>query len=87
MDIKTIPLSQLEANPLRTLNECADSGHAFVVQLPDQRFVSIQSLEPGDDDTLIDQLLETDEAFRQLVAKSKASPRKAFGADKNTRRS
>ena len=28
MAIKTIPLSRLEADPRRTLNECADSGDA-----------------------------------------------------------
>jgi len=78
MGIKTIPLSRLEADPRGTLNECADLGQAFVVELPDHRLVAIQSLEPTDDDSLIDELLESNEAFRKLVARSKAAPRKPF---------
>ena len=42
MGIKTIPLSRLEADPRGTLRECADSGEAFVVELPDHRLVAIQ---------------------------------------------
>jgi len=79
MGIKTIPLSRLEANPLGTLNECLDSGLAFVIELPDQRLVAIQPLEPSEDDELADQLLESNTAFQALVAKSKVSPRKPFG--------
>jgi hypothetical protein len=43
MDIKTIPLSRLETNLQATLNECADSGQAFVVELPGRRFIAILS--------------------------------------------
>jgi len=78
MAIKTIPLSSLEANPRGTLNECADSAETLVVELPGDRFVAIQSLEPGEDDTLINELLEHNVAFRELVARSKASPRNPF---------
>jgi hypothetical protein len=78
MDIKTIPLSQLEADPRGTLNECADSGQAFVVELPDQRLIAIQPLGPPEDDDLTSELLESNPAFQALVARSKASPRKAF---------
>jgi hypothetical protein len=46
--------------------------------LPDHRIVTIQTLEPADDDSLIDELLEQNPAFRELVEKSKASPRKPF---------
>ena len=79
MGIKTIPLSRLEANLRETLNECADSGQAFVIELPGQRLVALQALEPSEDDALIDELLASNAAFRALVAKSKASPRKPFG--------
>ena len=79
MAIKTIPLSHLEANPRQTLNECADSGQAVVVELPDQRLIAIQPLEPSEDDSLIDELLQSNAAFRALVAKSKAGTRKPFG--------
>ena len=82
MAIKTIPLSRLEADPRGTLNECADSGEALVVQLPDQRLVAIQLLEPSEDDPLMSELLESNPAFQALVEKSKASPRKPFGSPK-----
>ena len=82
MAIKTIPLSRLEADPLGTLNECADSGDAFVVELPDQRLLAIQPLDPSEDDSLTSELLESNPEFQALVAKSKASPRKAFPANR-----
>jgi hypothetical protein len=78
MSIKLIPLSRLEADPRGTLTECLDSGSALVVELPDHRLVSIQGLEPDDDDDLVNQLLESNPAFRALVERSKASPRKPF---------
>ena len=78
MGIKTIPLSRLEENLRATLNECADSGQAVVVELPDQRLVAIQSLDAAEDDPLIDDLLQTNPAFQALVARSKAGPRHAF---------
>jgi hypothetical protein len=78
MAIKTIPLSRLEADLRATLNECADSGEAVVVELPDQRLLAIQALDPADDDSLIDELLQSNPAFQALVARSKAGPRKPF---------
>jgi hypothetical protein len=78
MAIKTIPLSRLEADPRGTLNECADSGEAMVVQLPDQRLIALQPLDPSEDDALTSELIQSDPAFQALVAKSKASPRKPF---------
>lgn len=84
MGITTIPLSRLEANPRQTLSECADSGQAFVVELPDKRWVAIQPLDPLEDDALTDELLASNPAFQLLVAKSKASPRKPFGTGTGT---
>jgi hypothetical protein len=78
MSIKLIPLSRLEADPRGTLNECLDSGEALVVELPDHRLVAIQGLEPCEDDDLVDRLLASNPAFRALVEKSKASPRRPF---------
>jgi hypothetical protein len=78
MDIKTIPLSRLEADPRGTLSECADSGQALVVELPGHRLVVIQALDAADDDDLVSDLLESNPAFQALVAKSKSSPRKPF---------
>jgi hypothetical protein len=78
MPIKTIPLSRLEADLKGTLTECADSGGALVVELPDRRLIAIQALEPGADDSLIDDLIQSNPAFREVLAKSKAGPRKPF---------
>jgi hypothetical protein len=46
--------------------------------MPDQRLLAIQSLDPQQDDSLIDELLASDPKFRALVAKSKSGPRKSF---------
>jgi hypothetical protein len=78
MPIKTTSLSRLEANLRATLNECADSGEAVVVELPDHRLISIQALESPEDDSLVEDLLQTNPAFQALVARSKASPHKRF---------
>ena len=78
MAIKTIPFSRLETNLEQTLNECAQSGETVVVELPDQRLLAIQSLDPHDDDDLINELLTSHPEFQALVAKSKAGPRKPF---------
>jgi hypothetical protein len=48
--------------------------------MPDQRLLAIQSLDPKEDDGLIDELLVSNPQFQALVAKSKASPRKPFAA-------
>jgi len=84
MGTKMIPLSRLEADPQGTLTECCESGEALVVELPDHRLVAIQSLEAGDDDSLVSDLLESDPAFRTMVARSKAGPRKALGSTGGT---
>ena len=56
MDIKTISLSKLETNLQATLVECADSGKAVVVKLPDERLIAIQALDTAEDDSLVDDL-------------------------------
>ncbi len=78
MAIKTIPLSSLETDLQKTLNECVESGETVIVELPDHRLLAIQPLEPQEDDTLIEELLQNNPKFQALVAKSKASPRKPF---------
>jgi len=85
MAIKTIPLSRLETELGKSLNECAESGETVVVEMPDQRLLAIQPLEPQADDALMDELLASNPKFQALVAKSKASPRKPFArGDGNT---
>jgi hypothetical protein len=78
MDIKTIPLSRLEKTLRATLNECADSGQPIVVELPDQRLVAIQSLDAAEDDSLMNDLVQSNPAFQALLARSKAGPRRPF---------
>jgi hypothetical protein len=78
MAIKTIPLSRLEMDLRKTLDECADSGQTVVVEMPDHRLLAIQALDPQEDDTLMDELLASNPKFQELVAKSKRSPRKPF---------
>jgi hypothetical protein len=78
MAIKTIPLSRLETELKTTLNECSQSGHTVVVEMPDQSLLAIQPLDPQEDDTLMDELLASNPKFQALVKKSKASPRKPF---------
>jgi hypothetical protein len=75
-------LSRLETDLQKTLNECAESGETVVVEMPDQRLLAIQTLEPQEDDTLMDELPASDPKFQALVKKSKASPRKPFAAGK-----
>lgn len=78
--MKTIPLSQLETDLQRTLYDRAESGETIIVEMPNQRLLAIQSLDPDEDDSLVDELLATNPKFQALVAKSKASPRKPFVA-------
>ena len=78
MAIKTIPLSRLETDLKKTLDECADSGQTVVVEMPDQRLLAIQPLDPQEDDTLMDELLAANPKFQELVVRSKRSPRKPF---------
>ena len=81
MAIKTISLNRLETELKATLSECAESGQTVVVELPEQRWVSIQPLDANDDDTLTDELLASNADFRALLAKSKASARRPFQAN------
>ena len=80
MTIGTIPLSRLETDLKKTLSECAESGETLVVEMPDQRLLAIRSLDPLEDDGLMDELLASNPKFQELVAKSKRSLRKPFVA-------
>jgi hypothetical protein len=82
MAIRTIPLSRLEADLEKTLNECAATGETLVVEMPNKQLLAIQSLDASEDDSLIDELLASNPQFQALVAKSKACPRKPFVAGK-----
>jgi len=78
MRIKTIPLGNLEINLTKTLSECAETGDVAIVEMPDQSLLAIQSLEPDEDENLLDELLATNPKFQALVEKSKSGTRKPF---------
>jgi len=80
MAIKTIQLNRLGNDLEKALDECAWSGETLVVELPDKRLLAILPLEPDEEDSLTDELLASNSRFQELVAKSKASPRKPFRA-------
>src|ERR1700692_4508977 len=84
MAIKTIPLSRLETELKEILHECSNSGQMVVVEMPDQRLLAIQPLDPQEDDTLMDELLASNPGFKALVANSKARPRKPFARERPT---
>ncbi len=73
MDIKIIRFSELETNLQAILVKCAGPGQAVVVKLPDERLIAIQALDTAEDDSLIDDLLQSNPEFQALVAKSKAA--------------
>lgn len=79
MDTKVISLSDLQADPEGVLRRCYDTGQPLVVELPHRGLVSIQPVEP--DDNLVNDLLEHNPAFRDLLARSLASPREPFPFD------
>ncbi len=76
MDTKVIPLSDFQAAPEGVLSQCIDTGQTVFVALPNCGVVSIQPVESGDD--LVDDLIEHNAAFRELLTKSLASPREPF---------
>ena len=79
MDIEVMPLSQLLTAPEEFLSRYTGPGRALVIELPDHRLVSIHSLEPDDEEgSLASDLLETNPQFRELVERSRASPRQEF---------
>jgi hypothetical protein len=82
MSTKVIPLSRLEEDPRSVLTECLDTETVVVVEMPDRRLVAIQSLEPSDEeDDFINDLIDSNPAFRALVARSKAGPRVPFSVE------
>lgn len=83
MAIKTILFSRLETELTKTLTDCVESGETVVVEMPDQRLLTIQPLEPGEDDDLMNELLATNPGFQALVAKSKTGARKLFASQQN----
>jgi hypothetical protein len=76
MDTRVIPLSDLHADLEGMLRRCFDSGQPLVVELPDRGLIAIQPVSPEDE--LVDELIENNAEFRELLAKSLASGREPF---------
>ena len=76
MNTKVIQLRELKADTEGYLQDCCETGCPLVVELPNNRLVSIQPVEQDDD--LVNKLIETNPAFRAMLAKSMASPTKLF---------
>lgn len=81
MATNSTPLSLLEADLHKTLNECAESGEMVAAELPNRRFLAIHPIDPSENDKLVDDLLMSNQRIQELVAKSKASPQQAFSFD------
>ncbi len=81
MDIKVIPLSELQADAPELLSECCDSGQSVVVELPDHRLVAIHPLDTASEgDSLVSDLIENNADFRALLERSRMAARKPFPA-------
>ena len=79
MGIEVIPLSRLQNETSGVLARCCDSGSPVVVELPDHRLVSIQPLDAEDEtDSIVHELLESSQEFRDLIQKSAAASRRPF---------
>lgn len=82
MTTKVICLDELKQGLLGVLESCSQPGQSVVIELPNQRRVSIQN---GDeDDDVIDQLLENNAEFRDMAQKSFAGPRRPFPLTKDS---
>ncbi len=87
MTYETVPLSRLAANLRATLEDCVATGKTIVVELPGKRRVVVQPVpdaldaEEEDADDLIDRLIESNAAFRDLLRASDASGRKPMNLE------
>jgi hypothetical protein len=80
VNTKVISLSELCADPEGVLNRCLSTHQTIIVDLAQRGSVSIQPLDRTEDD-LVDDLIEHDASFRELLAASLASPLEPFDAD------
>lgn len=76
MTTKVISLNEFEQGLRGVLESCTEPGQSVVIELPNQRRVSIQNWDEEDD--LIDRLLENNAEFREMAKKSFAGPRRPF---------
>jgi len=81
MTTKVISLDELRQGLDGVLESCSEPGQSVVIELPNQRRVSIQNWD--EDDDLIDRLLENNSEFREMATKSFAGPRGRFPFSKS----
>lgn len=82
MTTKVISLDEFEQGLRGVLESCSLPGQSIVIELPNQRRVSIQTWD--EDDDLIDRLLENNTEFRDMTQKSFAGPRRSFPLSKDS---
>ena len=76
MTTKVISLNEFEQGLRGVLESCSEPGQSVVIELPNQRRVSIQNWD--EDDELIDRLLENNAEFREMAQKSFSGTRRPF---------
>lgn len=76
MTTKVISLDEFEQGLRGVLESCSLPGQSVVIELPNQRRVSIQNWDADDD--LVDRLLENNAEFREMAQKSFSGPRRPF---------
>ena len=74
MGIKVIELRELKSDPERVFRDCYRSGESAVVHLSDGEYVAMRPV--AEPDNLIDDLIENNEEFRDVLRKSLASPKR-----------
>ena len=76
MTMKVMSLNELEQGLRCVLESCSEPGQSVVIELPNQRRVSIQNWD--EDDDLIDRLLEKNAEFQEMAQRSFSGPRRPF---------
>ena len=76
MTTRVLSLDELRQGLDGVLESCCEPGRTVVVELPNQRRVTIQNWDADDD--LVDRLLEGNAKFRDMAQKSFSGPRRPF---------
>lgn len=76
MTTKVISLDEFEQRLRGVLESCSEPEQSVVIELPNQRRVSIQNWD--EDDDLIDRFLENNAEFRDMTQRSFAGTRQPF---------
>lgn len=82
MTTKVLTLDELRQGLDGILESCSEPGQTVVVELPNQRRVTIQNWDADDD--LIDRLLESNADFCEMAAPSLEDVRSVFSSIKGS---